>query len=285
MSFDVEVDEIAPTSTTTRAAGSGSVRVMRVGTRSVVTHAFASSPLRLLTPRNHGNGAWIYTSTYGGGLVDCDALDVDLEVGEGATVLLATQAATKVYRSPHGTSAQLNVTVRNGGLLILAPDPVVCFEGSSYCQVQRFDLEDSAGLVYLDWFSSGRHAAGERWQFDCYQSRVFVRHNGRLVMLDAITLDRREDDLGKRMGRFDAVLVAAILGPSLEPHAAGIVSRVERLSVTKGANLLVGASAIAGGGCVLRIAGTSAEEVGREARGYLAFVRTLLGDDPWARKW
>jgi urease accessory protein len=285
MSFDVEIDEIAPVSTTTRAAGSGSVRVARVGTRSVVTHAFASSPLRLLTPRNHGNGAWIYLSTYGGGLVDRDALDVDLEVGEGATVLLATQAATKVYRSPHGTSAQLDATVRNDGLLVFAPDPVVCFEGSSYRQVQRFDLEGSAGLVYLDWFSSGRHAAGERWQFDCYQSRVSVRHSGRLVMLDAISLERRDGDLRKRMGRFDAVLVAAILGRSLERHAAEIVARVERMSVMRGANLLVGASAIAGVGCVLRIAGTSAEEVGRAAQRYVAFVKTLLGDDPWSRKW
>src|SRR5262245_41650827 len=100
---------------------------MRAGSRSLVTRAFAASPLRLLMPRNHGHAAWVYTSTYGGGLVDRDALHLDLDVGPHAAALLATQAATKVYRSPHGTSMTMTARVADHGLLVVAPDPVVCF--------------------------------------------------------------------------------------------------------------------------------------------------------------
>ena len=65
------------------APGRGRVEIVRRGERSVVTRAVATSPLRLLTPRNHGRGAWVYTATYGGGLVDGDAIQLDISVGAG----------------------------------------------------------------------------------------------------------------------------------------------------------------------------------------------------------
>ena len=266
------------------AAGSGSVRFSRIGSRSLVTRAFATSPLRLLTPRNHGRGAWVYTSTYGGGLVDGDCVHLNVEVEPNAVALIATQAATKVYRSPRGTTVQTSCVVGSGGLLIVAPDPVVCFEGAGYRQDQSFELAESADLVCLDWFSSGRHAAGERWRFDRYASRIRVRREGRLVMLDAILLDAADGSLVERLGRFEVILMAALMGPSIDSHAEAIVRHIEGQPLRARSNLVVGASRIAGGGCVLRIAGTVLEDVWREVRRHLAFVPQLLGDDPWTRK-
>ncbi len=266
------------------APGSGSLVVEYVGSRSLVTRAFATSPLRLLTPRNHGCGAWIYTSTYGGGLVDGDSLRLEVEVESNAVALLATQAATKVYRSPRGTTSQMLCTVRDGGLLVVAPDPVVCFERASYRQDQRLYLDDSANLVYLDWFSSGRHAAGERWRFDRYESRVEIRRGGRLAMLDAVSLDATDGNLVQRLGRFGAVLLAVLVGRSLQEDADANAGTAESRPVTSRSDLIVGASRIGSGGCVLRIAGTSVEDVWHEVRRHLAFVPRLLGDDPWTRK-
>src|SRR5262249_62166635 len=84
-------------------------------------------PLKPPTPRNHGHGAWVYTATYGGGLVDGDSVRLSVDVGPGAAALLSTQASTKVYRSTLGTEAQLNAVVDEDGLLVVAPDPVVGF--------------------------------------------------------------------------------------------------------------------------------------------------------------
>lgn len=265
-------------------AGCGRVTIAAHGGRSRVTRAFAASPLRLLTPKNHGPASWIYTSTFGGGLVGGDKFHLEVDVCEGAMAYLATQAATKVYRSPVATSVELDATVGRDSVLVVAPDPVVCFAGSSYRQDQRFALHERGSLVFVDWMSSGRHASGERWQFDRYDSRVLVRQDGRDVVRDALLLTPEHGHLVKRLGRFNVLLVAAVIGPAFERAASEIVAHVDALALEPRSSVIVGASRVTGG-CVLRMAGMSVEEVGARLRALLACVPSLLGDDPWARKW
>ena len=266
-------------------AGTAIVDVARGPRRSVVTRAFAASPLRLLTPRNHGDAAWVYSSTFGGGLVDGDDLRMRVRVGRGATMLLATQAATKVYRSARGTGAALHAVVEPGALLAVVPDPVICFAGAAYRQDQRIDLHDEASLVYLDWCSSGRHASGERWQFTRYESRLEIRRGGGVAAIDAVALTPGQGDLAARMGRFEVLAVVAVAGDRVQDHAGAMLRRVSGLPVEKQARLVVGAAEMRGGGCLVRVAGTSVEDVAREVRACLEFLPALLGDDPWARKW
>lgn len=267
------------------AAGTAIVDVVRGPRRSVVTRAFAASPLRLLTPRNHGDAAWVYSTTFGGGLVDGDDLRIAVRVGRGATMLLATQAATKVYRSGRGTSAALHAVVEPGALLAVVPDPVICFAGAAYRQNQRIDLHDGAGLVYLDWYASGRHASGERWQFGRYESRLEICRAGRVAAIEAVALAPEHGDLRARMGRFDVLAVMALAGERLQDHADDVLRRVSGLPVEKRARTIAGASELRGGGCLVRLAGTSVEEVAGMVRTCLGFLPALLGDDPWARKW
>ena len=136
--------------------------------RSAVTRAYTTSPLRLLMPKNHGSAAWIYTSSYGGGLVDGDRIVLEVDVGPGAAAFLSTQASTKVYRSPRGTGSELHARVSADGLFAVIPDPAVCFAAARYGQIQSFDLSARSGLVLVDWVSSGRHVSGERWAFHEY---------------------------------------------------------------------------------------------------------------------
>ena len=268
------------------APGRGRVEIVRRGERSVVTRAVATSPLRLLTPRNHGRGAWVYTATYGGGLVDGDAIQLDISVGTDAVAMLSTQAATKVYRSTRETSSDLDAVVSSGALLAILPDPLVCFASATYRQVQRVHMHPGASLVFIDWLSSGRRASGERWLFDSYASRLEIFEDGRLVILDALTLDAASGNIGDRMGRFNVLCTIVLIGPLLAAPAADALSDVASLAIGKRADLLVSASPISRGGygCLLRIAGVSFEAVSSVAREYLRFVPSLLGDDPWARR-
>src|SRR5688572_14237285 len=73
--------------------GRGELEIVRGPRRSVVCCALATSPLRLLLPANHGQAAWIYTATYGGGLVDGDSMSLGVTVGPGASAFLSTQAS------------------------------------------------------------------------------------------------------------------------------------------------------------------------------------------------
>jgi urease accessory protein len=269
----------------TTEAGHGMLRVTRSGARSVVTRAYATSPLRLLTPDNHGHAAWIYTSSFGGGLVDGDRVAMDVTIEAGATAFLSTQASTKVYRSPRGTSVDLHARVAADGLLVLAPDPVVCFAASRYRQTQRVDLARAAALVAIDWMTSGRRASGERWRFDEYAAQLSVRLDDALLVHDALALRRDDGDLAARMGRFEVLAIVVLIGDRLRAASAEIVSGVGGLPVTRRADHLLSATAVGDAGCVIRIAGTSVEQVSRTWRELLGFVPALLGDDPWHRKW
>lgn len=266
-------------------AGTGFLQIVRHGRRSVVCRAFAASPLKLLTPRNHGDAAWIYSASFGGGLVDGDAIRLLVDVQPGAMALIATQSSTKAYRSARGTSTRLDAMVGDGGLLVVAPDPVVCFAGSTHRQAQHVDLSGTGALVLVDWLSSGRRAAGERWAFDRYSSRTTVHVDGHVTFYDGLTLDARDGDVAERMGRFDVLATVLIVGAALTTAADVISAAVNEDPVVRRSDVLASASRIVGQGVVLRVAGRSVEQVGRIVREHLGFVPVLLGDDPWSRKW
>ena len=267
--------------------GRGALAVVRGRDgRSVVTRAYATSPLRLLMPQNHGAAAWVYTSSYGGGLVDGDRIALDVDVGPGAAAFLSTQASTKVYRSPRGTSTELHARISTEGFLAVIPDPTVCFAASRYEQVQSFDLSEGSGLVLVDWVSSGRHASGERWAFHEYVARLRARVEGRLVLHDALALRGDDGDLRERLGRFDVLAVVLILGTRLRERAAELAARVAAIAGSSaGPSRLVSATPVGESGCLVRVVGTSFEQTARTVRDYLGFLPGLLGDDPWARKW
>jgi len=212
--------------------------------------------------------------------------DVVLEdyVREGANAYLSTQAATKVYRSTASTSVALRAAIARDATLIAVPDPVMCFAGSSYRQDQRFELDEAGSLVFVDWLSSGRHATGERWQFRRYESRVMIRRSGRPIVYDAVLLSPEHGDLAERVGRFESLIVAILIGPAVATAAADVLARVEQQPLDRRARLVVSASRV-DGGCLLKIVGESVEQTGSTLRELLGFVPSLLGDDPWARKW
>ena len=268
----------------------GVVAVTRGPRGSTVTRAYAESPLKWLTPATRGEAAWVFAASYGGGLVGGDHLDVEVDVEPGAAAFLSTQASTKVYRSTAGASTRLAARVADGGLLVSLPDPVVCFASSDYRQTQTFAIEASAGLVALDWMTSGRRGSGERWAFDAYASTTSLRIDDRLVLHDAVRLSAIDGDLALRAGRLDVLAVVVIAGERLAAEAGRIVAAISAMPVERRAAVLLSAAplpglALAPPGCVLRLAGAHVEDVRGVLRRLLDFVPGLLGDDPWARKW
>jgi len=264
--------------------GCGSLVFSRAGGRTLVSRALATSPLRLLTPGNHGHGAWVYTSTFGGGLVDGDAIDLRVDVGDDATALLSTQASTKVYRSAQGTATRLSARIGRGGLFVLTPDPLVGFQGSRYRQVQEFDVAKDGSLVVVDWATCGRRAFGERWAFLEYASRLVVRLDGDLMVHDVVALRAADGDVGTRMGRFDVFGLVLLVGPAGAAATARILAARREAPVTRGAEELVAVAPIGDRGCLVRFAGTSVERTGLLIRRLLDFVPARLGDDPWSRR-
>jgi urease accessory protein len=250
----------------------------------VVRTALAHSPLRLLTPRNHGHAAWVYTSSLGGGLVDGDHLSLELDVAEGASALLSSQGANRVYRSPRGCRSELSARVGEGGLLALVPDPTMCFAGARYTQRQDVQLAPGASLVLLDVVTAGRSANGERWAFSHYVSALRVHREGRALIDERWLLDPAHGALPARLGRFDALGTVLLVGPALASAREMLAGLVGALPAAPRAGLVCSASPLGPDGLVLRVAATSVEALLRTARDWLSFLSPLLGDDPWTRR-
>lgn len=278
---------VAPVTHPPKKAGHAALDVQLVFRKSTVISAFATSPMKLLTPRSRGDSVWACTSSFGGGLVAGDQTSLELQLGPEARCFLGTQASTKVYRNPAALPCghETRATVGRGATLVFAPDPVQAFAEASYTQRQEFNLASDANLALLDWFTSGRAARGERWAFARFSSRNQVNIGGKTVFLDSLTLDPADGDLAAphRTGRFNCLGVLLLIGPGLRDAAQKLVAEIGTVPVSRQAALVFSASPIRDG-AVLRIAGEHVEAVGRELHKHLARLNPLLGDDPWARK-
>lgn len=250
-----------------------------------------------------------------------DEVRLELELDAGARCFLGTQASTKVYRNPkrRPCSQQTYAKLGRGSLLVFAPDPIQPFAGSSYEQRQEFHLGTDASLVLLDWFSAGRTARGERWAFNCFQSRnaVYLRgarpgetltysecetrnaelrsdsphvdcheEDSELAFLDSLRLSSNDGLLTAthRTGRFNCFATLLLIGPKVSFLGTNILAEIKQLPVPRRGALLRCASPLPNG-VVVRVAGESVEAVGRDLHRQLAPLSGLLGDDPWARKW
>lgn len=273
-------------------ASYAALEVQCLSGQSTVTSAFASEPIKLLTPRARGPSVWAFTSSFGGGLVAGDETQLDLNLGPNARCFLGTQASTKVYRNPaslpcgHRTQAFL----ADDALLVFAPDPVQLFADAAYTQRQSFHLAPTASLVLVDWLTCGRAARGERWAFTAYSSRNEVSMGAGapsdLVYLDAMHLDTGDDDFTSRhrSGRFHCFATVLMLGPLVSGLAGQWLHETSAQPIRRGPACLFSASPIREG-VLWRAAGEDMEAVGQEMRRHLGQLSSLLGDEPWSRKW
>jgi urease accessory protein len=228
---------------------------------------------------------WAVVASYGGGLVAGDDVCLEVDVEEGATALLGTQAETKVYRS-WGAPCRLDLRARvgAGATLVVLPDPVSCFSGARYRQIQRFDVAAGGTLLLVDTLVAGRAARGERWAFDEYSGRNEVTCGGRLVLADALRLSRSEGPaVAARMGDIDLLATVVGIGPRIAAHTTALLSELGRLPADAGAGVLVAASPLALG-IHLRLAARSVEAGLGRLRAVLAFLPEILGDDPFSRR-
>ena len=239
--------------------------------------ARGAGPLRLLFPRAAGDAAWIVTSSLGGGLVDGDAVALDVSVDAGATAVVTTQASTKVYK---GTSQQrTHVTVAGDGAVLVVPDPIVPYRDATFAQVTRVQLARTSTLVMCDVLTAGRVAYGERWNATRLDSTLRISIDDALVLHDRILL---AGDVAAHMQRFTALATAVLVGPRIADLAAAQLAALA--AIKRGAHVIVAGSPLAGG-AVFRVTGEDVALVVKAVRDLLRESCSRLGEDPWSRKW
>ncbi|KAK8629827.1 hypothetical protein V6N13_078652 [Hibiscus sabdariffa] len=281
----------------------GKVVVEKVRGKSTVTRSFSKYPLKLIFPRKVGpsqtDAVWIYTLTYGGGIVSGDSISVEFTIGDGCTAVLTTQSSTKVYKSLGSKSSDqvLEARIGSGALFVVIPDPVTCFSTARYSQKQVFRVVSDSSLVIVDWFTSGRHASGEKWDFELYRStnHIFVEGN-QPVFLDTVVLEQGSPvSIAERMHDYQVIAMVIIYGPKLKHVQDQVQENVKRLmsrqlhipssAKTNSDPAFIASCSVFGPkgmGVVVRIASTTTESVYKFLHHQLAGMQTLLGVSPYS---
>lgn len=274
-------------------AGCGSVVARSIGGCTVLASARADSPLRLLEPQKRPgtSSASVCVVTFGGGLVDGDAIDLDLVVEPNATLVVFTQSTTKVFR---GSSRQ-TLSAKVDGTLVLLPDPVSAFAHARYEQRVEVTLGAAGACVLLDGFTSGRAAFGERWAMTSLDLRTRVtlssdhpaEASGHVLVTDALRLDVADGSIAERAGRFDAFATLVAAGHA----AAPIVHAIQRAPVgPPTADLVVAASPLPRAkdllpGAIARIAASSPARALAAVRARLRNLADIDVVDPFASRY
>jgi urease accessory protein len=266
--------------------GRGSIVARREADRTVLAQVRATSPLRFLRPTFPGSSAAaVCLVTFGGGLVDGDAIELDVVVEAGATLVVFTQATTKAFRGSSRQAFRAEVH----GTLVLLPDPVACFARARYRQSVDITLHGQGSAVVLDGLTSGRAAFGERWAFHGLDVATTVRAAARdeaparLLVRDALHLHADDAPIAPRLGRFEALATVLAVGPRVAPLVASVLApSVVSEDVVAAPSPLPAGAAVAG--AFVRIAATSPSRALAEARARLRNLPEIDVVDPFASR-
>jgi urease accessory protein len=119
-----------------------------------------------------------------------DALTLSADVLEGASALLTTPAATKLYRtSGAGSTLRQTFRVRSGGSLEWLPQETLAFGGSNVVATTKVDLD--VGAHYLGWEITclGRPASGDHFEKGSFRQCTEIRRDGELLLVDRTHAD------------------------------------------------------------------------------------------------
>lgn len=148
-----------------------------------------------------------------------DDVQLNLKVDDECSVLMTTQSSTKIFHCEGGdqTKQTIKVTVGKDAMLAIIPDPLLPFKNANYKQTQIVDMTSTSNLVLLDWYSAGRIARGELWEFTKLQTINKVIVNGETVFLDAVCLSDTPDlQVYDAMMKYQTLGCLLIIGPDLE---------------------------------------------------------------------
>jgi urease accessory protein len=152
----------------------------------------------------------------------------------------------------------------------------------------------------LDWFTSGRAARGEEWQFDRYRSANEVWIGNKRVACDVLLLDQSQNAteatsqnrsakqrLQISLAPYSCYATVLMFGPATRELCKEFHKRYDALTQMqrKAPETLIWSFSPLddGEGCIVRVAGTETETVRRWLRDSLRGLETRVGKDAYSR--
>lgn len=142
-----------------RVLASGRISAERREGRTRLAALYQEGAAKIRMPRPEGDWLEAVLINTAGGMTGGDRLAWQVEIGEGASAVITTQACEKVYRAAYGhaeLSARLAIAV--GGRLAWLPQETIVYDSGAF--VRRLDVEmaDTATALLAETTLFGRGA-------------------------------------------------------------------------------------------------------------------------------
>ena len=166
---------------------------LSVAAQSGVTRrrqVYEDGPLRVRFPNASGSALEAMIVNTAGGIAGGDRHDLDIGVGEGATLGVTTAAAEKVYRAlGPGAEIAVKLAVGAGARLTWLPQETILFDRARLTRRIEVELAPDATLLMAEAVVFGRSAMGEAVAEGAFTDRWRVRRDGRLLFAETVRLD------------------------------------------------------------------------------------------------
>jgi len=166
---------------------------LSVAAQSGVTRrrqVYEDGPLRVRFPNASGSALEAMIVNTAGGIAGGDRHDLDIGVGEGATLGVTTAAAEKVYRAlGPGAEIAVKLAVGAGARLTWLPQETILFDRARLTRRIEVELAPDATLLMAEAVVFGRSAMGEAVTEGAFTDRWRVRRDGRLMFAETVRFD------------------------------------------------------------------------------------------------
>ena len=174
--------------------------------RSRVFRLFQEGSAKIRLPHSGVDPLEAVLINTAGGLTGGDRIAWTIEVCDGASAVVTTQACERIYRSSGGTArTSVSLDVGADARLAWLPQETILFNRSAFSRTISADLAPGARALFVEPVLFGRLHMGEALERGLYCDRWRIRRHGKLVHAEdfaigpevAATLDRAAVTGGK----------------------------------------------------------------------------------------
>lgn len=202
----------------------------RSDARSFAARQSFSGALRVIRPHYlDDSGQVTYTVINpGGAYFGADTYQLAFDVEESASLLVTTQSATKVYRTPQGPAVQhMRVNVGQDATFEYLPDQLIVYREGTYRQGSVVTITPTSRLAMAEIVTPGWSPEGTSFAFDELRMRTEIRlvDDGKDVpfAVDNLRLIPANSDLGLGvMEGFSHSGQLLLAGPHIAAARAGL---------------------------------------------------------------
>lgn len=171
--------------------GEVELELQKKGPRTVPNKIFHHGALKLMRPfyLDDSDQAYYTLLNPGGGYLNGDQYKIRVTLQKNAAVFLATQSATKIYKSPDNPVYQESEFIlKDKSTLHYLPDPIIAYSDAQFIQKNIIKMSSDSTVFFSEIITPGWSEVGRYFTYKRIQMRNEIYVDNKLIALDHLRL-------------------------------------------------------------------------------------------------